>query len=515
MIKKITFILLLSISTCLHAQVGDLDVSFGDSGKVITAINGNEKGYGIAMQSDSKIVVAGYSSDPTFGENFICIRYNTDGTLDNSFGIGGIVSTDVQLGSDDRAKSIAIQNDGKIVLAGYSDDGSDRNAAIVRYNTNGSLDATFGTAGVVLTDFENNQQDVVNRVRIHNLTGNIIIGGETVINSTKSKPVLARYTSNGTLDASFNTTGIRLLWITSLDQQYKFSLEDFQVKTNGKITAVGWRDFPSQSWSSDYWACQVNSNGSMDATFSTDGVNTYNGSFNGHDRAFSMLFKNNGNILLSGAGYVDDLQYDFTAFELTSAGGVATPLTQIEYNTQVIPQDFCYGMVEDGNNEYVLVGSSGNTSNKSITMSRLNTDLTLDTAFGTSGKVINDFGSNSLNEAFDVTIQADGKIVLVGYTGNNIVVARYETEDSLSVEEFSNSSVTVYPNPTSGDLNITSNKYSYNEGTIVFYSAIGTKISEQEINSEKVSLNNLQTGIYIYNLFLDNKLVKIGKVIKQ
>ncbi|WP_298427030.1 T9SS type A sorting domain-containing protein [uncultured Kordia sp.] len=515
MMKKITLILLLISSSFLSAQVGSLDVDFGDNGKVITSINGNEKGYGIAMQSDAKIVIAGYSNDPTFGENFICIRYNTDGSLDTSFGNGGIVSTDVQLGSDDRAKSVVIQNDGKIILAGHSDNGSDRDAAIVRYNTDGSLDTSFGNGGIVLTDFENNQQDLVNRVRIHNLTGNIIIGGETVINSTTSKPVLARYTSNGSLDTSFNSTGIRLLWITSLDYQYKFSLEDFQVKTNGKITAIGWRDFINLSWSSDYWACQVNTNGTMDTTFSTDGVNTYNGSFNGHDRAFSMLFRNNGNILLSGAGYVDDLQYDVTAFELTSSGGVATPYTRIEYNTQIIPQDFCYGMAEDSNNEYILVGSSGNTSNKSITLSRLNSDLSLDTDFGTSGKVINNFDSNSLNEAFDVTIQADGKIVLVGYTGNNIVVARYETEDSLSVEEFANTSVSVYPNPTRDFLNISLNNYSYNKGTIVLYSTVGSKILEQKIDSQKVSLEELKTGMYVYELFLDNKLVKRGKVIKQ
>jgi hypothetical protein len=111
------------------------------------------------------------------------------------------------------------------------------------------------------------------------------VGGASIISSSVSKPFVARYLSNGNIDTTFNNNGIRLLWITNLDYQYLFSVEDLAVQSNGKISVVGWRDFPGLSWDSDYWACRINSDGAMDVTFSSDGVNVFNGNYNGHDRA--------------------------------------------------------------------------------------------------------------------------------------------------------------------------------------------------------------------------------------
>jgi len=491
--KKITSILLITFGLTLNAQVGNLDTSFGDNGKTITSINNNEKGYSVAIQDDGKILIAGYTSNSTYGEDFICIRYNTNGTLDTSFGTNGIVETDIQTGSDDRAKSIAIQSDGKIVLAGYSDDGSERKATLVRYNSDGTMDNSFGTNGIVLTNFENGQQDLINIIKIHTLTGKIIIGGESIISSTKSKPVLARYNSDGSLDTSFNTTGIKLLWVTNLDYQYKFSVEDLEIKSNGKITAIGWRDFPSQSWSSDYWVCKVNSNGTMDTTFSTDGVTTYNGAFNGHDRGYSMLLKTSSNIVIAGGAYIGDANYDFSIFEISSTGSVVSSGTHLDFGTTVITQDIAYGLSEDNNGKYILVGSSGNSSNKSITLTRVNQDLTIDNSFGTSGKVITSFNSNALNEVFDVVIQNDNKIVVVGYTGNNIVVARYIVEENLSVNDQFINEYSIYPNPTTEFIMINSNE---NKHKIIIYNSLGQIVKNTKLNNNKINVSNLIKGIY-------------------
>ncbi|TBX66115.1 hypothetical protein EZL74_11035 [Flavobacterium silvisoli] len=196
-----------------HSQsAGSLDTSFGNAGKVITSINsGADKAYGVALQSDGKIVVVGVTTNTATGKDFVCVRYNPNGTLDTSFGTGGIVTTDIQLGSDDVAYSIAIQSDGKIIVAGYSDDGSQKKAALIRYNTTGSIDTSFGTAGKTLTPFELTQASEIKVIKIHALTGNIIVGGNTQVTTNKAKPVIARYTSSGILDTTFNTTGIKLL----------------------------------------------------------------------------------------------------------------------------------------------------------------------------------------------------------------------------------------------------------------------------------------------------------------
>lgn len=413
----------MSTLNLLAQASGSLDPSFGNNGKVITSITaGQDRAYGIVVQSDGKIIVAGHSTSTITGKDFAVVRYNADGTLDNTFGSNGVVTTDLQLGSDDVAYSVTLQADGKIVLAGYSDNGSNKDAALVRYNTNGIIDSTFGNNGIVITDFENSQQDEIKVVKIHPL-GNIIVGGTTVISSSVSKPVIARYLSNGILDNSFNDNGIRLLWITNLDYQYLFSVEDLVVQTNGKISAVGWRDFPSMQWDSDYWACRINSDGTMDNTFSSDGVNVYNGSFNGHDKAFAMLLKPNNNILMAGGGYQSTLKYDFTMFELNSNGSIGSWSATADWGSTL--DDIAYGLAEDNNGRFVLAGSSGTSTNKTFALARVNTNASLDNNFGTSGKITTTFGSNPLNECFDIAIQSDNKIVAVGYTGGDFAIARY------------------------------------------------------------------------------------------
>lgn len=428
MTKSIFTLFFSFLSFLLMAQnAGSLDLGFGTGGKVITSISaGADKAYATVIQSDGKIIVAGYTSSTITGKDFACVRYNANGTLDNSFGVSGIVTTDLQIGSDDIAYSITLQTDGKLLVAGYSDNGSNKSAAIVRYKTNGTVDSTFGTNGKVFTDFEPSKQDEIKVIKFHALTGKIIVGGASISSTTISKPVVARYNSNGTLDTTFNHTGIRLLWVTNLDYQYLFSVEDLSVQSNGKIYAAGWRDFPSMSWSADYWAAKINSDGTMDNTFSSDGVVTFNGTFNGNDKAYSLLLKSNNNIVIGGSSYIGDLYYRYNAFEVNStANSVVSSYTKT-ISSGFGVNEIAYGLAEDLNGKLVLAGSTGTTSNKSFGITRANADFTNDATFNGTGYTTTTFGSNALSEAFDVAIQQDdNKIVAVGYTGNDFAIARY------------------------------------------------------------------------------------------
>lgn len=425
---KVTFTsFLVFISSILFAQSpGSLDTTFGVGGKVLTSVNTLvEKAYGVVVQTDGKLVIAGYASSAITGKDFICVRYNTNGSLDNTFGAGGIVTTDLQLGSDDIAYGLALQTDGKIVAAGYSDDGSNKDGALVRYKTDGTLDSTFGVNGIVLSDYDSLKQDEIKVVKIHPLTGNIIVGGASIISTNLSKPVVARYLNNGSLDTSFNHNGIRLLWITSLDYQYLFSVEDLAVQSNGKISAIGWRDFPGLSWDSDYWMGRINSDGTMDNTFSTDGVVFANGSFNGHDKGYSMILKPNNNILVAGGSYFSTIKYDYSFFEVNSNGtlGGAISGAAVDYGASL--DDISYGLAEDMNGNYVLGGSTGTNTSKSFGIARLTSTGIMDNGFATGGKLTTSFGTTTMSECFDVLVQPDNKIVAVGYAGDDIVLARY------------------------------------------------------------------------------------------
>lgn len=180
--KKLLQLGIIIIGSNIYSQAGSLDTSFGTGGKVVTSFNsGADKAYGVALQSDGKIVVAGYSYSSIYGNDFACARYNTNGSLDTTFGINGMKTYDLQVGSDDKAYSVDIQLDGKIVLAGYSDDGSDKAGAVIRLNTDGTLDTSFSSDGKVFTNFTylstTPRADEFKVVKIHQLTGNIVVEG--------------------------------------------------------------------------------------------------------------------------------------------------------------------------------------------------------------------------------------------------------------------------------------------------------------------------------------------------
>lgn len=506
--KKLLLLGIIFITTNnVYSQAGSLDSSFGTGGKVTTSINsGADIAYAVALQTDGKIIVAGMTTNTTTGKDFACLRYNTNGTLDTSFGTNGIVTNDVQIGSDDVAYSIAIQGDGKIVLAGYSDDGSNKNAAIIRLNANGTLDATFGTSGKVLTDFITNRADEIKTVKIHALTGNIIVGGTSSLTSTNSQGVVARYTSAGLLDTTFNTTGKVLLDDASGAGTYYNVIEDLAVKSNGKISAVGWINQQGLQWSSNYYGCRINTNGSMDTTFSTDGYIVTNGGFNADDKSFSMILNSDDSILYSGGGHLSTLQYDYFLGLYDSAGATAVGKALFDYGSLV--KDISYGMGIDSVGKIVLAGSNVTSiTSSTFGIARVNANYTVDTSFGISGKVTTTFGTNTANEAFDMVIQTDDKIIAVGYTGNDFAIARYNG-NVLSTNEFDlNNQIIVHPNPVKNILNI---ELLNNQSNIEAYSIFdinGRIILKGNLSNglNQINVENLSKGVYILNAENINK----------
>ncbi|SHJ76086.1 T9SS type A sorting domain-containing protein [Flavobacterium haoranii] len=503
--KKLLLIGAFISSIYSYSQDGSLDLSFGTNGKVVTSINnGSDIAYSIKLQQDGKIIVAGMTTSSITGKDFVCIRYNSNGSLDSTFANGGIFTYDLQTGSDDVAYSVDIQSDGKIILAGYSDDGSNKVAALVRLTSDGILDTTFGSSGKVFTDFITGRADEIKVVKIHQLTGNIVVGGTSSVTSTNSQAVIVRYNSSGALDNTFNSTGKVLLPNASGNGTYYYVIEDLAIKSNGKISAVGWINQQGLSWSANHYGCRLNSNGTLDTSFSTDGVIVTNGGFNGDDKSFSMILNSDDSFLFAGGGYLTDLQYDFFLGLYNATGSTAQG--KASFNFATLNKDIIYGTGVDSAGKIVLVGSSvASVSSSTFGLARVNSDYTVDSSFGTSGKVTTTFGTNTTNEAFDMAIQSDDKIIAVGYTGNDIAIARYNG-NVLSSESFQNDRISVFPNPTSQILYVESN---LGIEEIEIFDSLGRSINSYKLEGNKIDVSFLSNGIYF--LKSKNYIIKFIK----
>ena len=268
---------------------GSLDSSFNGTGKVTTPIgSGDELGRAVAIQSDGKIVVAG-QSDNGSDLDFAVVRYNSDGSLDTSFNGSGKVTTPISSGRD-TGSEVAIQSDGKIVVAGTSASGTTFDIAVVRYNSDGSLDTSFNSTGKVTTGFGGNSFDVGNAVKIQS-DGKIVVAGQSNFNGNFDVAVV-RYNADGTLDTSFNGTGKAL---TSVGDSSDFG-ESVVIQSDGKIVVGG---AAVVNGNGDFAVVRYNSDGSLDTSFNGTGKVTADvGS--GPDDAHAMAIQSDGKIVLAG-----------------------------------------------------------------------------------------------------------------------------------------------------------------------------------------------------------------------
>ncbi len=194
----------------VHAAAGDLDPSFGNKGIVVTEFGGADTAYAAVLQPDGKIVTVGsITTYSTYSANlsnsdFALARYNSDGSLDTSFGVGG--KTTLDWGRADYATAVALQTDGRILVAGISSHTFfDINYVIARYKHDGSLDPDFGTAGMVRIDFSDLDYFVGMVVQAD---GKIIwVGASFSQQYQASGIVLVRLGTHGNLDTHFGSGG--------------------------------------------------------------------------------------------------------------------------------------------------------------------------------------------------------------------------------------------------------------------------------------------------------------------
>jgi uncharacterized delta-60 repeat protein len=266
---------------------GGLDTTFGGDGKVTTNFtSGYDYAEDVALQADGKIVVAGGAGRA--GGRFALARYNVDGSLDATFGGDGKVATNFATGSDN-AVAVAIQADAKIVAGGWSGPARSNNYrfAVTRYSSDGGLDTTFGGDGKVTTNFTDGN-DYAWDMALQS-DGKIVLVGAAA--RAGERFALARYHDSGTLDAGFGGDG---KVITNLNTGSDVAT-GVAVQGDGRIVAAGWSG-PSRSNDYRFAVARYNSDGGLDSTFSGDGNVTTNFT-SGNDYAWDMALQADGKIV--------------------------------------------------------------------------------------------------------------------------------------------------------------------------------------------------------------------------
>ena len=260
---------------------GSLDRSFGNGGIVTTTFPEGSYANAVALQPDGKIVAAGsVFVDFIIGEasdiDFALARCNPDGSPDGTFGNGGQVSTDF-FGLEDDAFSVLIQPDGKIVAVGSADNSATYyDFAAARYLSNGMIDTTFGGAGKVSTDFGDQNFDRARSAALQP-DGKIVAAGFAISHGGGVQNfAVARYTSNGVLDSTFSNDGKMQIDFGDCCQ----SANKVLLQSNGKIVTVGYAN--TEDSDSDFLLARLSPRGSLDATFGVGGkVRTSFGDLNG------------------------------------------------------------------------------------------------------------------------------------------------------------------------------------------------------------------------------------------
>ena len=412
---------------------GSLDSTFGTGGKVYTPFTSGF-GYinGLAIQPDGSIVAAGQSYD--FGlshYDFAAARFTSTGALDATFGGGtGQLSTAVGPG-DNFGSAVALQSDGKIVVAGRGQDPANYDSMVVRYATDGSLDSTFGTGGKVITTVEASNDDGWNGVTI-DAGGKIVAAGFSCCPST-GQFTAARYNSDGSLDSGFATGG---LFTTSVGTGGSGASSVF-VQSDGKIVATGPATGPSGGFG--FGAIRLTTSGALDGTYGSGGI-VLGPDIDSNDNSFGGAIQSDDKVLILGTSITTNnassrfatirLKTDGTVDSSFGSGGLAQTAFGSDDSAAAVTTQTDGKVVEAGN----FVNQGGRTT---IALARFNPDGTPDTSFGSGGQAIyNNPYSNVDYIATSVAEQQDGKLLVAGDTlisgtQNEVTVVRFNANGSL------------------------------------------------------------------------------------
>ena len=411
---------LLVLAISVHAQAipgqpGTLDATWGGTGQVATSVSGNSYATAMTLQPDGKVLVAGYCSGGG-NADFCATRYNTNGTLDLTWNGTGKVITAITPGAnsaDDFARAIALQPDGKVLLAGSCGTGTVASYTFgtrfcaTRYNADGTLDLTWNGTGAVTTVVSTGltyPDDYANAIALQP-DGKVLLAGACYdgtgfANQGNNYNFCAvRYNSNGTLDTTWNSTGTVKTVIGINGKAFAAT-----VFADGKVLLAGSCAAPNY----DFCSIRYTANGSLDVGWNGTGKVTTDFA-GGSDAAHAIAVQPDGKIVLAGRCTISNPT--LCAIRYDANGAVNKKTTSETYG-----EAWAVAVQPDG--KMLLAGLCGG----SLCAFRFQPYGPPDLGW-TDGSIV----SNGTGAA--MALQPDGKVLLAGDCQNTSVdfcVARFD-----------------------------------------------------------------------------------------
>jgi len=498
------------------AQIdGQIDSTFGINGFAYSAFSYGGNGIDLVIDNQNNIYSIGKvnGNNPDFG----VIKFNSTGAIDTSFATQGMFIYD--FGFDDYSKSIAIQNDSLLLIAGYSYtwDGFNVNSvynqfSIIRLNLNGDLDSTFGVNGVYELNFDPNDCSAV-KILVETNGKILVVGNYSISNSNMFFAI--RLTQNGSIDLTYGNSGIFQI---QLDSLYKYDVVTCAVlQPDGKLL-IGGQTSDVMFQGKVFGLIRLNESGTIDSTFGDFGIVKTNLPLSGNDYAYGIALQSDGKILMCGSAYNDKLfaicRYNiFGNLDLTFATNGIFTLDYSQYD------DYLSSLIVQQDGKIVACGKS-HTKGCII---RVLSDGQIDSTFNFNG--INTIFTNGQSSLFSLAqFQSEG-IISCGYAKDTSQIYQFSLVSLKSLlyigidqntETLNN--LNIYPNPTSDLLNINYTLTKNGKYQIQIINSLGQivkEVSNQQTAgtyTNTIDTRHYSNGIY-YIRFSDGLIIKYVKVI--
>lgn len=390
---------------------GALDPAFGLKGRTVTTVAGsNSHAAGIALRADGKMLVAGGAHNGA-NYDFALARYHADGNLDSTFGSQGLALTPFGTGHD-FASSLAIQHDGRIVVAGRANNGTNDDFALSRHEAGGALDSSFGVGGKMIVGFGATSGELATGVALQS-DGKIVVAGYCDKGTVQKDFALARLLPGGSPDTSFGTGGKVTTAIGSADDR-AFGVV---VQKDGKIVVAG---DSRKDGSSDFAVARYLDDGTLDSSFGSGGkAVTPVGSYD--DVARGVALQSDGKIVVAGTCSGSGIESADIALVRYLANGTPDPafgsagkvITDLGGGSD----DSASALTVQGDGKILVAGSSNCNGSYDFVLLRYRADGTPDATFGNGGKMVLPVGGGD-DFGWALALQPDGMVVVAGDTRN-------------------------------------------------------------------------------------------------